>query len=76
MKFYLISIQFLRDETNPIGIYAYDSREEVLSAYHSTLASNYINNNLKSFCVMVITEFGKTEYKEYYASPNQEVVNE
>ena len=73
MKYYLISIQFLSDGSNPVSILGYDTRESVLSAFHSTLASNYANENVIKFDAMVITEFGKVEKQEYWARPISEI---
>ena len=65
-KYYLISIQYVNDGTNPCSIFAYDSREGALGAYHSTLASNYNNPNLIQFLCMVIDENGMVIRQEYY----------
>lgn len=66
MKYYLINIQFINDGSNPCSIFGYDSRDSALSAFHSILASNYANDNLIKFEVMLITEFGKVEKQEFW----------
>ena len=58
MKYFLISIQYVNDGTNPCGIFAYDDEDSAVSAYHSTLASNYSNSNLNEFLCMVINKDG------------------
>lgn len=73
MKYYLISIQKLADGTNPIGIYGYDTQEAVLSAYHSTLASNYVNyeaGTLEYFCVSIMDEQSNILQKEHRYKEN------
>ena len=72
MYYYVISIQ-KTTEGNVQAIFAYDSRESALSAYHSTLASNYISETLDGFCVVLINEHGGTEFKEYWDKP---IINE
>lgn len=58
MKNFLISIQYVNDGTNPCGIFAYNDEDSAISAYHSTLASNYANPNLNEFLCMVIDDNG------------------
>lgn len=72
MKYFLISIQYVNDGTNPCGIFAYNSKEEVLSSFHSTLASNYISSNLNGFLCIVIDEYGMTIRKEDWTKPVEE----
>ena len=50
----------------------YDLRENAVSAFHSTLSSNYANTHMTSFCVMCVTEFGKVEKQEYWSRPISE----
>lgn len=66
--FYVVSIQNL-GETTAQSIFAYEDRKEAFSAYHSTLASNYVSDALKAFCTMVINEHGGIEAREYYEKP-------
>lgn len=73
MKYYLISIQKLNDDTNPVSIFGYDSQEAVLSAYHSTLASNYVNyeaGTLLYFCTSIIDEQSNVLQKEHRYKEN------
>ena len=73
MKYYLISIQKLSDGTSPVGIYGYDTQEAVLSAYHSTLASNYVNyeaGTLLYFCTSIIDEQSNVLQKEHRYKEN------
>ena len=67
-KFFVISIQ-TTEETTSQSIFAYDTKEEALSAYHSTLASDYIATALIAFCAMVVNEHGGTEVREYWEKP-------
>lgn len=66
--YYLISIQKL-EETTAQSIFAYEDKTSAMSAYHSTLASNYASTTLNGFCVMVINEHGGTEIREYWEKP-------
>lgn len=65
-KYYLISVQYANDGTNPCAIFVYDTREKALGAHYSTLASNYNNKNLTGFLCMVIDENGMVIRKEDY----------
>ena len=58
MLYYLISIQKLSDGSQPASMMAYDNQNAVLSAYYSTLASNYANSNLEFFSVTIMDEVG------------------
>ena len=66
--FYLISIQMLEGSTAQ-AIYSYGDKTSAMSAYHSTLASNYASTALNGFCVMVINKHGGTEIREYWEKP-------
>ena len=68
-KYYLISIQYINDGTNPCAIFAYDLREEALGSYHATLASNYNNPNLDGFLCMVIDDTGVIIRTEKWEKP-------
>lgn len=70
MTYYLIIIQTLADGTKPSAIYAYNTKDSVLSAYHSNLASCYANENLEFFNVTIIDEQSNVlmhehKYKEH-----------
>lgn len=65
--FYVISIQTV-GETHPCSIFAFPTKEEAMSNYHSTLASNYIST-LDAFSTVVLNEHGGTEVKEYWEKP-------
>ena len=67
-NYFVISIQQVGG-TTPCTIFGYSTREEALSAYHSTLASNYIAENLDGFSVIVLNIHGGTEVKEYWQKP-------
>lgn len=73
--YYVINIQKTEESTMQ-SIFSYTSKSEALSVYHSTLASNYVSDTLRSFCVMVINEHGGTEIKEYYERPYEVVDDE
>lgn len=62
MEYYLISIQEV-DGANPMAITGYSTKAEAYSAYHSTLASNYVAN-IDSFVTMIINDFGDVIIKE------------
>lgn len=66
--YFVISIQNLGEQTAQ-SIFAYSSKKEAMSVYHSTLASNYVSDALKGFCTMVVNEHGGTEAREYYDEP-------
>jgi len=72
MKHFLISIQYVNDGTSPCGIFAYENREAALSAFYSTVASNYANPNLNGFLCMVIDEYGMTIRKENWTKQEEE----
>lgn len=65
MKYFVVSIQKV-GETAPTSIFAYNSEKEAYSAYHATLASNYISDVLDGFSVAILNEHGGTEIKEYW----------
>ena len=67
--FYLISIQNLEDGTHPCSIMAYEDKEAALSAFHSTMASNYISTTLKSCSCTVMNDIGGVVKTEYYQVP-------
>ena len=71
MKYYLITIQKLKDGTNPVGIFAYNSFDEIRSVYHSTLASNYANMDITYFCVAVMDEESVIYLSEKYTRPEK-----
>ena len=73
-KYYVVSIQIMKDETQAQSIVAYDDKKSALSAYHSTLASNYISETLKAFSVVCLNYHGGTEAREYweYVEPTPE----
>ena len=58
MIYYLISIQKLSDGSQPSSMMAYDNQNAVLSAYYSTLASNYASETLEFFSVTIMDEKG------------------
>lgn len=68
-KYYLISVQEVNDGTNPCAIFVYDSEDGALSAYHSTLASNYISTTLNSFLCMIINANGMIIRTENWKKP-------
>lgn len=67
--FFLISIQKAKTGEVTQAIFQYSNRTDAMSAYHSTLASDYISENLDGFCVEVINEHGGIEVKEFYYTP-------
>ena len=68
LHYFVVSIQKIGAET-PCTITGYSSREEACSAYHSTLASNYISETMEGFSVVLMNEHGGTEMKEYWERP-------
>ena len=78
MKYFVVSIQKV-GETNPCSIFSYDTKEQACSAYHSTLASNYVSETLDAFSVVLLNEHGATEMKEFWEKPvdeSQEIISE
>lgn len=67
--YYLISIQNMKDGTHPCSIMAYEDREAALSAFHSTMASNYISDVIASCACVVMNEIGGIIKTEYYEAP-------
>ena len=58
MYYYLISIQKLSDGSQPASMLAYTDQNAVISAYYSTLASNYASETLEFFSVTIMDEMG------------------
>lgn len=58
--FYVVNIQ-----PEAQSIFKYGNQADALSAYHSTLASNYAAG-LESFSVSVLDHNGSTMVQEYY----------
>jgi hypothetical protein len=76
MTYYLIVIQALADGSKPCAIYSYDSKDAVLSAYHSNLASCYVNDTLEFFNITIIDEqsnliMHEHKYKEHIYSDGE-----
>ena len=74
-NYYVVSIQ-KTENSNPISITGYESRDDAMSAYHSTLASNYLSDVLVSFAVLLLNEHGGTEAREFWAAPIPEELPE
>ena len=68
-NYYVVTIQKTETE-NPVSIFGYETREEAQSAFHSTLASCYQNENLVEFSVVVLNEHGGTEDREFWVKPS------
>ena len=66
--YFVVSTQKTGTST-PVSVYGYATKEEALSAYHNTLASNYISETLDGFSVVLLNEHGGTEEKEYWEKP-------
>ena len=64
--YYIVSIQKMKDETRAQSVFGYATKEEALSVYHSTLASNYISETLALFAVSLLNEHGAVEAHEYW----------
>lgn len=75
MTYFLVSIQTLSTGQTPSSIAGYSALEDAISAYHATLASNYISN-LNGFTVMIIDQNGVIYKKESYIKPEPEEVTE
>lgn len=67
--YFVVSIQQV-GETTPTTINGYETKEAALSAYHSTLASNYISETLDAFTVVLLNGHGGTELREYWEKTN------
>lgn len=63
--FYLISTQIMNDNTKAQSIAAYEELNVAESAYHSTMASNYISETIKTCACMVVDDFGSFRFKKY-----------
>lgn len=66
--YYVVSIQKV-GETHPCSIFAFPTKEEAMSRYHSTLASNYVSPTLDAFSTVVLNDHGGTEAREYWEKP-------
>lgn len=65
MTYFLISLQTLTDGQTPASIIGYDSLEAATSAFHQTLASNYVSD-LDGFTVQIMDQTGVVYKKESY----------
>lgn len=68
MTYFLVSIQTLSTGQTPSSIAGYGVLEDAISAFHATLASNYISD-LDGFTVMVMDQNGVIYKKESYIKP-------
>ena len=68
MTYFLVSIQTLNTGTTPSSIAGYGVLEDAISAFHATLATNYISD-LNGVVVMVIDQNGVIHKKESYIKP-------
>ena len=68
MTYFLVSIQTLNTGTTPSSIAGYGVLEDAISAFHATLATNYISD-LDGFVVMVMDQNGIIYKKESYIKP-------
>ena len=75
--YFVVNIQYLGESTIQ-SISVYEDKNEALSTYHSTLASNSVSEVLTGFTVMVLNEHGGTELREFMPRviPVPEVVEE
>lgn len=63
--FFLITIQQLADGSMPSSMHGYESEKSAISAYYSTLASCYVNDDLAFFSVTIIDEFGQPKMHDH-----------
>ena len=64
-NYYLVSLQTTTDGTNIQSITPKETWETAISDYHSTLASNYVSETLKSFAVDILNSNGNIMQREY-----------
>lgn len=76
MKYYLLqATNFLSSKDEARALFGYNNLDEVLSAFHSTLASAMANSDVSSCLCQVISHNGqatKTEYWEREVENNSE----
>lgn len=70
--YYLISTQILKDGKTAQSITKKDDYYEALSAFHSTMASNYVSNTIASAACYVTNEIGGVVKTEYITFPEPE----
>ena len=58
MKYYVVNGIIMKDETTPQSVFCYDSKDDAFSVYHTTLASNYANKDIRSFFVCILDSYG------------------
>jgi hypothetical protein len=75
MKYLVINYQIMNSGTTANSSFEYPTLKEALSAYHSTLASNYISEALSAFAVTILDEHGMTVKTECY-DPRTPVIEE
>ena len=67
--YYLISTQILKDGKSAQAITKKDSLNEALSAFHSTMASNYASETIQTAACYVTNEIGGVLKTEYMSIP-------
>lgn len=63
--FFLIVIQQLADGSTPSSMLGYETEKSAISAYYSTLASCYVNDDLVFFSVTIIDELGQPKMHDH-----------
>ena len=63
--FYLISTQIMKDNTKAQTVGNHEDIKSAKSAYHSTIASNLIAENLKTWSVKIIDDAGNEIKRKY-----------
>lgn len=65
MNHFLINIQYLINGETAQTIYKYETREEAMSAYHSTLLYNYGASDVNKFICMVMDDTTPIVWENY-----------
>jgi hypothetical protein len=63
MKYFVITIQKLKDGTTAQNIIKYDTLNQAESAFHTEMASACVSETLESDTCIVIDEFGQTYFQ-------------
>ena len=63
--YYLINVQHLSDGQTASSILNYETKEQVMSAYHNTLLYNYSAKDVVRFMVSVLDESMPISWESY-----------
>ena len=74
MKYYVIEITTLQDNTEIPGIFAHETPQAALSAFHSTLASKLADANVKACYCGVMTSGGAIVRQERFGETEEPII--